>query len=92
MRIYLEDESHEIDVSELEADLKADGYTLKTISHAGEIVIDDITGEGYISGAAPRRAVWQAISAGSGADNTYWGNHPGGYEFCRSVKLEDAAS
>ncbi len=84
MQIHLEDGSHEINVLQLGAELSEDGCKLIAISGHGELVIDDLAhGNDY----EYRREVWQAMPEGSGATNTYWGDYPGGYEFCRSVKL-----
>jgi len=76
---------HPIDVPALQADLAKDNFKLVLVSPCGELVIEDLSAPGYVY----RREVWQARNEGEGCNNTYWGDLPGGYEFCRSIKLAD---
>jgi len=86
MLSHLDDQTYTINQAQLAAELLEDNCALQAISATGELVIDDLSlGDHH----ADRREVWQAMPVGAGANNTYWGDLPGGYEFCRSIKLSD---
>ncbi len=79
----------EISMDKLCADLSKDGYVLASLSRDGELLIDVIASHQVEKPAGFTRHVrrwrrerWQAQPVGTGCDNTYWGDLPGGYEFC----------
>ena len=85
MELHL-DEIYKIDLDKLQSDLEADNYRVVALSKHGQLVIDNLNhGLNY----PYRREVWQAMNSGAGATNTYWGDFPNGFEFCRSVKLSE---
>lgn len=65
-----------IDLDALTADLDATGLQYVDLDVDGQLTV--LTEHGTVE-------FWQAMPDGSGADNTYWGTHTGGYEFCSSI-------
>lgn len=71
-------ETHEVALTPLARDLATDGLMFLDIDEFGALHV--LTGDTI--------EVWQARPEGSGANNTYWGDLIGGYEFCRSYAAD----
>ena len=71
-RIVIDMEAHSVDIDLLTADLALDGLVFVDLNLDGELIIED-------NGATE---LWIARIEGAGVGNTYWGDLPGGYEFC----------
>jgi hypothetical protein len=76
MRVILDNTLHTINVDALRAGLEKDGLEYVSLSLDGELILIDGTS----------REVWQAMPEGAGANNTVWGDHAPGFEFCRSKR------
>jgi hypothetical protein len=71
-RIVIDNQSFSINVDKLIADLEDDNMKFVSLSLDGDLLISD-------DGSVER---WIARVEGCGVGNSYWGDLPGGYEFC----------
>lgn len=73
--VTIDGETFTVDRVALERDLAKEGYALASLDSDGELIIR--TAPGHFER-------YQGRPEGSGTNNEYWGDLPGGYEFCGS--------